>query len=262
MENNDIVFTQSQKHGFIWENEIKKAVFGIEPEQNNTDKYDVPCEKNKLDSNENISIKTVASNTIWCSDILKFYDYNFENGKKNTMIVITWKQDGDSKIIVSNCEINYNQEMHKECFGDVTRTEIKDYVAYIKSIPHGKTSDQIKNIYKEKKNILQKKNSMKITINPKVDTKKQRRVQCSIPNFEKLLKKFITYQSQDKPNSIRGQEISLKIKSSRRKIGGVTKNDLIKICKENKEIVKGYSKMKKQELIELLKQHNLMPKED
>jgi hypothetical protein len=48
----------SQSHGFDWENEIRKDIFYLPQEVNNTDKYDVPKEKNILDENENISIKT------------------------------------------------------------------------------------------------------------------------------------------------------------------------------------------------------------
>ena len=58
---------------------------------------------------------------------------------------------------------------------------------------------------------------MQINISPKVDSKSQRRVQCSIPNFNTTLKKYITYSSSDdKPNVIRDIEIPLSIISKTR----------------------------------------------
>ena len=66
---------QSQKHGFIWENEIRNIIFNKKEESNNTDKYDI------ITDTENISIKTTGSNTICCSDILRFFTYDFN--KKN-----------------------------------------------------------------------------------------------------------------------------------------------------------------------------------
>ena len=58
---------------------------------------------------------------------------------------------------------------------------------------------------------------MRINISPKVDSKSQRRVQCSIPKFNDSLKNYITYSStNDRPNVIRDIEIPLSIISKTR----------------------------------------------
>lgn len=58
----------------------------------------------------------------------------------------------------------------------------------------------------------------KIQINPKIDSKDQRRVQCSITNFETILKKFIIYESPiECPNLLRGKKIKKIIESPKRK---------------------------------------------
>ena len=55
---------------------------------------------------------------------------------------------------------------------------------------------------------------MLIRISPKVDSKSQRRVQCSIPNFENILQEFIKYKSNDeKPNLLRNVLLEKSIKS-------------------------------------------------
>ena len=53
--------SNSQVISFNWENEIRKNIFCLEEEKNNTDKYDIPKEKNKLNKNENISLKSTGS---------------------------------------------------------------------------------------------------------------------------------------------------------------------------------------------------------
>ena len=59
---------------------------------------------------------------------------------------------------------------------------------------------------------------MKINISPKIDSKGQRRVQCSIPSFLKNIIPFIKYKSPDyNKNLIRERIIPKKIQSSKRK---------------------------------------------
>ena len=206
---------QSQSHGFQWENIIRALVFGIPSESNNTDTHDIPSEKNKFDSNENISIKSTGCLTIECGDILRFFNYNMK--KKNTIICVKYEQIQDTKVINKIYEINYNEEMHNYLFGTITKEELMEYVNFIKSIKSGKCDKETNEKYISEKERLQKNHNMKINISPKVDGKSQRRVQCSIPKFDNNLEKFITYtSSNDKPNLIRDIEIPLSIISKPR----------------------------------------------
>jgi hypothetical protein len=208
--------TQSQHHGFKFENVIRKNVFKLDNQCNDTNIHDIPFDKNTLDHNENVSIKTTGSTTICCSDILRFYDYDFT--KKITIICIQYKQDKNCKIIKHIYEINYNKECHAHLFGNLPKEVIKTYVDNVKSIPTKTKGAEAKKIFsylEEKKKIKQAYNHH-IQINPKVDSS-QSRVQCSITNFEKTLEKFITYKSaSDAPNLIRGNIIPLSMESSKR----------------------------------------------
>ena len=207
---------QSQKHGFTFENSIREDVFDLQRETNNTEKYDIPKEKNKYNKNENCSIKTTGSNTICCGDILRFYNYDFT--KKNTIIVIKYVQTNTEKIVKFMYEIDYNKECHKLLFGNLPKNIIENYVKYVKSIPTKIKGDEAKKIYNylvEKKKLKIQYNNI-IQINPKVDSK-QSRVQCSIPNFEKNLKDFISYKSNPTtPNFLRGKYILKNIESKKR----------------------------------------------
>lgn len=213
---------QSQIHGFTFENSIRSKIFNLPKENNSVYIHDIHHSKNILNMNENVSIKTTGSNTICCGDILRFYDYDFL--KTNTIIVIKYDQVSNEKIIKNIYEIDYNKECHKLLFGELTYNKIKDYDLYIKNIPKGKVSYNEKNKYLKYKKELEKDNNCLIKINPKVDSKYQRRVQCSISNFEDNLYNFIKYKSPfETPNIIRGNMIELSIKSHKRVRNSKTK---------------------------------------
>ena len=213
---------QSQMHGFTFENSIRSKIFNLPKENNSVYIHDIHHSKNILNMNENVSIKTTGSNTICCGDILRFYDYDFL--KTNTIIVIKYDQVSNEKIIKNIYEIDYNKECHKLLFGELTYNKIKDYDLYIKNIPKGKVSYNEKNKYLKYKKELEKDNNCLIKINPKVDSKYQRRVQCSISNFEDNLYNFIKYKSPyETPNMIRGNMIELCIKSHKRVRNSKTK---------------------------------------
>jgi len=181
-------FTQSQSHGLFWDSEIREKVFGLPACKNDTKKYDVCCSENKFNSSENISIKTSSNNNIDCGDILRFYNGDFEN--QYTIILIRYTQTGNVKQIKEIIEIDYNMDLRNYLFGTITEPILNQYVTQIRSIPHGPVSEDIKKSYKSKKTDLQIKYNMKINISPKVDSKTQRRVQCSIPKVDDLLELF------------------------------------------------------------------------
>ena len=181
-------FTQSQSHGLFWDSEIREKVFGLPACKNDTKKYDICCTENKFNSSENISIKTSSNNNIDCGDILRFYNGDFEN--KYTIILIRYTQSGNVKRIKEIIEIEYNMDLRNYLFGTITEPILNQYVTQIRSIPHGPVSEDVKKTYKSKKIELQTKYNMKINISPKVDSKTQRRVQCSIPKVDNLLELF------------------------------------------------------------------------
>jgi hypothetical protein len=211
----DLQFTQSQAHGLFWDSEVRQVVFGLPACINDTTKYDVCCENNKYDSNENISIKTSGNNNIDCGDILRFYDGDFD--KKYTIILIRYKQNDDNKNICEILEIDYSSKLRDLLFGTIPREELEEYVNFIKSIPSGKAPKEIRDEYIKRKKNIQKKYDMKINISPKVDSNKQRRVQCSIPKTEQLLKKYPQFVlSKTTEPIVRGIQITPAIKSLKR----------------------------------------------
>ena len=207
-------FTQSQSHGLFWDSEIREKVFNLPICINDTHKFDIPSDKNRFNPNENISIKTSGNTNIDCGDILRFYDRDIN---EITMILIRYEQILNQKKIKEIIEINYCEEMRRILFGSITRDILENYVLFITQIPHGSVSNDVKNVYKKQKNEIQAKYNMRINISPKVDSKKQRRVQCSIPNFEKILEDFPQcIISRTNENNIRGIQITHILESPKR----------------------------------------------
>jgi hypothetical protein len=181
-------FTQSQSHGLYWDNEIRVKVFGIDQCINDTKKYDIDACENKFDPLENISIKTSSNNNIDCSDILRFFNGDFS--KKYTIILIRYTQKDNYKYVKEILELAYTSALRDHLFGTVTQEVLQQYVDLIKAIPNGPVAAEIKKEYKLRKSELQKTYNMAINISPKVDSKSQRRVQCSIPKVDSLLEQF------------------------------------------------------------------------
>jgi hypothetical protein len=181
-------FTQSQSHGLYWDNEIRVKVFGLDQCINDTKKYDIDASENKLDPSENVSIKTSSNNNIDCGDILRFFNGDFT--KKYTIILIRYTQKDNYKCIKEILEIAYTSALRDYLFGTACQDVLQQYVDFIKAIPSGPVAEEIKKEYKVQKCELQKTHNMAINISPKVDSKSQRRVQCSIPKLDALLEQF------------------------------------------------------------------------
>ena len=209
-------FTQSQAHGLFWDNEIREKVFGLPKCKNDTKKYDICCEENKYNHTENISIKTSSNNNIDCGDILRFFNGDFNNDY--TIILIRYSQLNNQKKINEIIEINYNLELRNYLFGSITEDILTNYVNLIKAIPNGPVNTEVKQTYKKLKTQLQNEYNMSINISPKVDSKTQRRVQCSIPKVNEVLIKFPqNIISRTNKPIIKGIEITSCINSEPRK---------------------------------------------
>ena len=128
------------------------------------------------------SIKTTNGNKIDCGDILRRRqetDYN--------LVVGCYSQVGDNKVFYSEYTFYIRPEHERKLWGKMNYNQLAEYVEYIKNIPAGKEAQQetktertvLKNCVTDKKALFK--------IHPKVDSKKQRRVQCSL-NIKELLK--------------------------------------------------------------------------
>ena len=120
------------------------------------------------------SIKTTNGNKIDCGDILRRRqetDYN--------LVVGVYAQCEDNKVFHTEYTFFIRPEHESILWGRMNYNQLAEYVDYIKNIPAGKQAQQeTKTERTVLKNCISDKNAL-VKIHPKVDSKKQRRVQCS-----------------------------------------------------------------------------------
>lgn len=170
---------ESQLHGFAWENEIKRCVFNVDSPVGYTETHDVPKELNRFNSNENISIKTTGSSTLCMGDPLRIFDYPGDS--VHTGIVVHYEQVEGEKRLVRTHEITLDNRVL--LWGSVTREEIAALDGLVRSMPRGARVPDIDEAINRLKTELNGKSGV-MRFNPKIDSKTQRRLQCSIPNYE------------------------------------------------------------------------------
>ena len=183
---------QVQRHGFEFENQIRTRVFGLSPHENDTNVHDIPSEESK--DGMNYSVKTTSSNSIGCGDIQRFIEHRDDTV---TMLGIKHIQEGDTKDPIRCFELPFTDEVKKRIYGTKINEvipEVNSFVTRISNLPRGRIPLEEKfwmgdNNEKDK---IQKKirdGGGCLTINPKVDSKAQRRVQCSIkiPDIESFI---------------------------------------------------------------------------
>ena len=144
-----------------------------------------------LHADKNRSVKTAKGNKVDCGDILKRM-----NEKEYDVVVGQWRQKGDNKIFHTEYIFNITPEDCDKLWGSMKYELVEEYDTFIKSIPHGKEAQQATKVERtSRKKILADKNALMV-IHPKVDSKKQRRVQCSF-KIDKLIASGVKYTKKD-----------------------------------------------------------------
>ena len=136
------------------------------------------------------SIKTTNGNKIDCGDVLRRRqetDY--------ILVVGVYEQVGDNKVFHTEYTFYIKPEHEQKLWGRMNYNQLAEYDDYIKNIPAGKKAQQeTKTERTVLKNCIEDKNAL-VKIHPKVDSKKQRRVQCSV-KIKELIKADIPYTTK------------------------------------------------------------------
>ena len=181
-----------QRHGFTWQNEILEHIFKIPKEDlgkmNYTAEKDLPRSANKL-GDFHVSIKVTGSaNKVDMADCLRVFDSVHSNEPLH-MIVVVYKQLGAVKKIVDIVEVDLTSAS-AELFGELTRAQIEELDRAVKAVPKGRALSAEERAHLD---VLQKglqAHSGAIQLNRKIDSKVQRRLQCSFNKFQQFLKDY------------------------------------------------------------------------
>ena len=170
-----------QRHGFDFENWVKETFF-VQSHINYTEKWDVPIQLNVSNAVPShlqrlpVSIKTCKyGSPIGFGDAVR----QFENDEDFLLIVGFWEQDGINKNFVAVEGVQVTAEEWSKLFQPlVENDDIRKLDAIIKNrtVDYWEARKQAK---EAKKN--ERFKSAQIVLNPKIDSKDQRRLQCSLP---------------------------------------------------------------------------------
>lgn len=175
-----------QAHGFIFEDWIVQEITGKTKNEYNLlipngymSSYDI--HKGIL-SDHNYSVKTTKKDQIECGDIIRQFDKD-----EYKMVVGYYDQVDEYKYFHSKYTFSFTSDHRDLLWGRMNREDLDLYVDYVKKIPAGKDGQlKFQRERKEMKKLFEDKNAL-FSINPKVDSKNQRRVQCSL-KIKKLVK--------------------------------------------------------------------------
>ena len=222
---------ETQNHGLVFENEIVQIITGFtksEYEKLLPNSYTSSIDIAKdVHSEHDYSIKVSKNGkSVGGGDILRFNEhckYGFK------LVVGCWSQKSKAvKSYYCVYEFDITPNDYIKLWGNLSLEKLKDFVAYVKSIPAGKKAQlENRNLWKEKRQSLYDSYGKGIiSIAAKIDSKTQRRVQCSFTIDELVssgiyYQKFDTkYKDLDLPYEQNSEPRMIKIKSLEHNING------------------------------------------
>lgn len=200
--------SKNQLHGKTYEDHLKSVFPGSsDHERSAGSSWDIEKEYDKI-AKLPTSIKTSKSKVIELADARKIWLLN----EPYRLLVGKYNQVGDVKEFHTLCEFSISLEEHQKLLGDVSYNEVEEYHKSLLVFKFGQHEDARK-WAKYKKQTL--KHRSKIQLNPKIDSKTQRRLQASI-KIDELLSNVKEYVILNKDEFYRGISVALRIQSSAR----------------------------------------------
>jgi hypothetical protein len=204
-----------QRHGFDFENWVKETFFA-NFESTYTQKWDIPAEANHLAKIPKefrglpVSIKTSKfGSPIGFGDALR----QFNNNEDFLLIVGFWRQSGNYKNFVAVECVKITSDKWRNLFSPLNLDDLIFLDSIIKTIElHYSEAREIAKKIKNSDTFRQ----AKIVLNPKIDSKTQRRLQCSLP-FNIFWQDFAGKESYQKIDSeLFGEKVPNPFLSSQR----------------------------------------------
>jgi hypothetical protein len=163
-----------QQHGLVFERWVRDTFFDGYRPTSYTQRWDIPASVNRAHGGIPVNPKTVKRGAaLDLGDALRQYEID----EPFLLIVGFWEQEGDTKRIVNIIAPTISPEQWRALWGPVTYADLRRLDALIKDT--GPTLEEVR------RRALQMKNSAPfihsiIQVNPKIDGRGQRRLQCSL----------------------------------------------------------------------------------
>ena len=163
-----------QRHGLVFESWVRSTFFdGYEP-ASYTQRWDIPAAANRAHGAIPVNPKAIKYGTaVDLGDALRQHEID----EPFMLIIGFWQQDGDVKQMVNIIAPVISPALWRQLWSPVTHADLQRLDALIK--------DPAPSVEETRQRALQIKNSPPFTeaiiqVNPKIDTRGQRRRQCSI----------------------------------------------------------------------------------
>ncbi len=167
-----------QQHGVAFEEWIRNQFFGGYTPDGYTQKWDIPAEANRDYGKIPVNPKATRYGTpIGMGDALRQFDID----EPYLLIVGFWDQVGTHKCFVNVVAARIDPDLQRRLWHPIQRADLEALDTLIKdrSLP----VDQVRRRALAMKNAAPFSQAI-IQVNPKIDTKGQRRLQCSLRFFD------------------------------------------------------------------------------
>jgi hypothetical protein len=196
--------TERQAHGFIFQNWVMRKFLDIAY----SGEWDIPSRINPI-TGKSVSIKTANwKSGIGLGDIINQFniDEDFE------LLVAFYEDYGKKKKVVYMQLVEIKKEKWKQMWGNAKRDDVVKFDALVKSKEGRNLANGLLDTFRDKvqkyKEEVFKDYDGEFSINPKIDSKKQRRVQCSL-GFNIFFKTFDLKCEKMKTYNLWGEQIRL-----------------------------------------------------
>lgn len=163
-----------QRHGLVFEQWVRDTFFDGYRPASYTQKWDIPAEANTRHGGVPVNPKAVKHGTpVDLGDALR----QFEISEPFILVLGFWRQEGAEKRFVNIVAPQVTPERWRALWGDVTLADLQRLDALIK--------DPGRPVAETRRLALRMKSAPPFTtaviqVNPKLDTKGQHRLQCSL----------------------------------------------------------------------------------
>lgn len=184
-----------QQHGVIFEEWIRQTFFGGYQPEGYTQKWDIPAEANRDHGGIPVNPKAIKYGApVGMGDALR----QFDSDENHLLILGFWDQTNGDKRFVKAAVIEMTPELHRKLWAPIDRASLEALDAVIKNRELPVT--EVRKMAQEMKNRPPFSEAI-MQVNPKIDTKGQRRLQCSIrfADVFKHLAPEVSPQREERP---------------------------------------------------------------
>lgn len=170
-----------QQHGLVFEEWVRDTFFDGYKPPSYTQKWDIPAAANQVHGGVPVNPKAIKYGApVDLGDALRQFDI----AEPFILVVGFWRQEGDEKRFVNIVAPRIDPAAWRKLWGPITRADLARLDAVIKD--KSLTPEQARSAALKIKSAPPFTQSV-IVVNPKIDSKTQRRLQCSL-RFEDLFK--------------------------------------------------------------------------